>query len=60
MVVVDHDEGEVALELVEREPHGLDQVALVVALDEMRDRLRVRLRRERVAVRERGSPSSSR
>ena len=50
MVVMDHDEREVALELVERETHCLDEVALVVALDEMRDRLRVRLGRERVAV----------
>ena len=50
MVVMDHDEREVALELVERETHSLDEIALVVALDEMSDRLRVRLGRERVAV----------
>ena len=50
MVVMDHDEREVALELVEREPHGLDEVAFVVALDEVRDRLGVGLGRERVAV----------
>ena len=50
MVVVDHDEREVALELVERETHCLDEVALVVALDEVSDRLRVRLGREGVAV----------
>ena len=43
MVVVDHDEREVALELVEREANGLDEIALVVALDEMRDRLGVGL-----------------
>ena len=50
MVVMDHDEREVALELVERETHCLDEVAVVMALDEMRDGLRVRLGRERVAV----------
>ncbi len=50
MVVMDHDEREVALELVERETHCLDEIALVVALDEVRDRLRVRLGRERVPV----------
>ena len=50
VVVMDHDEREVALELVERETHSLDEIALVVALDEMSDRLRVRLGRERVAV----------
>ena len=44
MVVVDDDEGEVPLELGEREANGLDEVALVVALDEMRDGLGVRLR----------------
>ena len=58
VVVMDHDEREVALELVERETHGLDEVALVVALDEMRDRLRVGLGRERVAVGRRGSRSA--
>ena len=50
MVVVDHDEREVALELVERATHSLDEVAVVVALDEVSDRLRVRLGREGVAV----------
>ena len=52
VVVVDHDEREVALELVEREAHGLDEVAFVVVLDEVRDRLGVGLGRERVAVRD--------
>ena len=56
VVVVDHDEREVPLELVEREPDGLDEVALVVALDEVRDGLGVGLGRERVAVGRRGSP----
>ena len=50
MVVVDHDEGEVPFELGECEAHGLDEVAFVVALDEMRDGLGVGLGRERVAV----------
>ena len=51
MVVVDHDEREVALELGEREPHGLDEIALVVALDEVRDGLGVGLGGEDVPVR---------
>ena len=50
MVVMDDDEGEVALELREREAHGLDEVALVVALDEMRDGLGVRLGAEGVPL----------
>ena len=51
MVVVDDDEGEVPFELGEREPHGLDEIALVVALDEVRDGLGVGLGGERVALR---------
>ena len=50
MVVMDHDEGKVPLELRERQAHGLDEVALVVALDEMRNGLGVGLRAERVPV----------
>ena len=50
MVAVDDDEGEVALELVVGRAHRLDEVAFVVALDEVRDDLRVGLRREGVAV----------
>ena len=56
MVVMDDDECEVPLELGEREPHRLDEVALVVALDEVRDGLGVGLGGERVAVCRRGSP----
>ena len=51
VVVMDHDESEVPFERAEREPDCLDEVALVVALDEVRDRLGVGLGRERVAVR---------
>ena len=50
MVVVDDDEREVALELVEGRAHGLDEVAVVVLLDEVRDRLGVGLGGEVVAV----------
>jgi hypothetical protein len=49
--MVDDDECEVPLELAEREAHRLDEVALVVALDEVRDGLRVGLGGERMAVR---------
>ena len=49
VVAVDDDEGEVALELPVREPHGLDEIAVVVLLDQVRDRLGVRLGREDVA-----------
>ena len=49
MVVVD-DEGEVALELLERLPHGVGEVAGVVALDQMGDRLGVGLGSERAAL----------
>ena len=45
VVVVDHDEREVTLELVECKAHGLDEVALVVALDQVRDGLGVGLGR---------------
>ena len=51
MVAVDDDEGEVPLELAERAADRLDEVALVVALDEMDDGLGVGLGRERVPVR---------
>ena len=50
MVVVDRDEREVPLELGEGETHGLDEVSLVVALDEMRHRLGVGLGGEGVTV----------
>ena len=49
MVVVDDHEREVPFELGIRLPHRLDEVAGVVALDEMRDHLRVGLRAECVA-----------
>src|SRR6185503_5899508 len=49
MILVDRDERVVPLELVVRPPHGLDEVALVVLLDQVRDRLGIRLRGERVA-----------
>ncbi len=48
---VDHDEGEVPFELGERSPHGFGEIALVVALDEVRDGLGVGLRGERVTFR---------
>jgi hypothetical protein len=50
VIVVDGDEREVAFELGECETDGLDEVAVVEALDEVRDRLGVGLGRERVAV----------
>ena len=50
VVAMDDDEREVSFELAEREPDGLDEIALVVALDEVRDGLGVGLGRERVAV----------
>ena len=50
VVVMDDDECEVALELVERATHGLDEIAFVVALDEVRDGLGVGLGGERVPV----------
>ena len=50
MVVMDDDECEVALELVERAAHGLDEIAFVMALDEVRDGLGVGLGGERVSV----------
>ena len=49
VVAVDRDEREVALELVEREPRRLDEVAVVVLLDQVRDRLGVRLGGEDVS-----------
>ena len=51
VVVVDDDEREVALELAECEPHGLDQIALVVALDQVSHGLGVRLGCEDVTIR---------
>ena len=50
MVVVDGDEGEVPLELRVRGAHGVDEVPLVVALDQVDDDLGVRLGAEAVAV----------
>jgi len=50
MVAVDRDEGEVPLELGVGQADGLDQVAVVVVLDQVRDGLRVGLRREDVAL----------
>ena len=52
VVVVDDDEGEVPFELSERAPHRLGEVAVVVALDQVRHGLRVGLRPEGVAVRD--------
>ena len=52
MVVVDDHEGEVPLEFRERKANGLDEIARVMALDEMRDGLGVRLRAERMPVRD--------
>ena len=49
VIAMDDDEREVALELGEREPDGLDEVALVVPLDEVRDGLGVGLGGELVA-----------
>ncbi len=48
MIAVDRDEGEVTLELVEREARRLDEIAVVVLLDQVADRLGVRLGREDV------------
>ena len=50
MVGVDGDEREVALHLVVRLADRLDEVAGVVALDQVRDGLGVGLRREDVAL----------
>ena len=50
MVAVDDDEGEMPLELGERQTDGLDEVAVVVTLDEVGDRLRVGLRGEAVPL----------
>ena len=50
VVVVDGDEREVALELRVRGAHRVDEVALVVALDQVDDDLGVRLGAEAVAV----------
>ena len=50
MAVVNDDERVVAFELAIRGPHGLDQVAGVVPLDEVRNNLSVRLGAERVTV----------
>ena len=50
VVAMDDDEREVTLELGEREPNRLDEIAVVVALDQVGDGLCVRLRGEGVAV----------
>ena len=50
MVAVDHDEREMPFELGERSADGLDEIALVVVLDEMRHGLGVGFRREPVPV----------
>src|SRR5207237_1195183 len=50
MVVVDDDEGEMALELAVGGRNGLRQVARVVPLHEVDDDLRVGLRAEDVAL----------
>ena len=55
VVAVDRDEREVALELAVGAPDGLDEVAVVVLLDQVRDRLGVGLRREDVALVARGA-----
>ena len=52
VIVMDDDEGEVALELGERAPDRLGEIALVVALDQVRDGLRVGLGAERVSLRD--------
>jgi hypothetical protein len=50
MVVVDHDEGEVALELAIRPLDRLGEIAVVVPLDQMGDHLGVGLGAEAVAL----------
>ena len=50
MVVMDDDEREMALELGVRLLHRANEIAVVVALDEVHDDLGVGLRRERVAL----------
>ena len=52
MVVVDHDEREVALELAVGLAHRLGEVAVVVALDQVHHRLGVGLGAEGVALRD--------
>ena len=52
VVAVDDDEGEVSLDLAIGTAHRLDQVALVVALDQVGDGLGVGLGREVVAFRD--------
>ena len=52
MVVVDHDEREVALELGVGLAHRLGEVAVVVALEQVHDDLGVGLGAELVALRE--------
>ena len=60
MVVVDDDEGEVALELAVGRRVRLEQVAVVVALDQVDDDLGVGLGAERRGRRPRASSFSSR
>ena len=50
VLAVEDDEREVPLELGVRRAHSRDEVALVVALDEVRDHLGVRLGRELVPI----------
>ena len=50
VVAVDHDEGEVALEVADGAAHGRGQVAVVVLLDQVGDGLGVGLGAEDVAV----------
>ena len=60
LVVVDHDEGEVALEPRVDGAHRLDEVAVVVGLEQVRDHLGVGLGGERCGRPPRARPSSSR
>ena len=50
VLVVDHDEGEVTLELLVGGTRGLEQVAVVMALDQVDDDLGVGLGAERVPL----------
>ena len=56
MVVMDDDEREVAFERGVRLLHRANEIAVVVALDEVHDDLGVRLRRERVTLGDAASP----
>ena len=50
MIVMDHDEREVPFELRVRLLYGGDEIAVVMALDEVHDDLGIGLRRKRVAL----------